>query len=106
MTAFSFGLRALKTICHDIQRARERVITSNPDYKTLEVKRDQKTLHDFALRLGAIIEYMIIQAVRPKKAFPNREMEGLVDLDLDPIIVNGKQKNDIARNWVENAIKP
>ncbi len=106
LTAFSFGIKALKTICHDIPRARERVITSNPDYNTLEAKRDQKVLHDFALRLGVIIEYIIIQALRPKKAFPNREKEGLVDLDLNPIIVNGKQKNDIARNWVENAIKP
>lgn len=117
LTAFSFGRKAIKTI-YDV---RERVSSpnefcidefcknllrsnNNKDINnTFEANRDLVTLLEFATRLGAIIEYIMIQALRPKKIFPNRE-EQLVDLDAYPI--KGKDKDDISRRWVENAIKP
>jgi hypothetical protein len=80
LTAFSFGTRAIRTISDDIQRGRGQVTRSNPNYNAVEAKRDQQTLHEFAARLGAIIEYILIQALRPKKISPGREEDELIDL--------------------------
>jgi predicted transcriptional regulator len=60
---------------------------------------DQIDLFEFATRIGALIEYIMIQALRPKKLLPDNDLE--VDVP-----IKGKDKDDIAYNWVENAIQP
>jgi hypothetical protein len=79
-----------------------------------EAKRDQDTLREFASRLGATIVYIMIQSLYSKSKFPNRNDEqSLVDIVNRINIkgnshyrIRGQDKDEIARKWVEKAIRP
>ena len=63
---------------------------------------DQLNLFEFANRIGALIVYILIEAVRPKKLLSHND--DLLRTDIPPI--KGKYKQQISRDWVDNAIKP
>jgi hypothetical protein len=84
LSAFSFGNQAIRTVCNIHRR-----LTNPPE----------TALHQFATRIGALIEYVMIQALRPKKALPDRE--GFVELDAS---IKGNDKDSMSSGWIENAI--
>jgi hypothetical protein len=113
LTAFSFGTQAeraifdihrrwvgnlnefcINEICKNILRNTNDIDNDFQD----ESYVDQETLLEFAIGLGVFIVYVMIQALGPKKALPNK---GNLDAP-----IKGKDKDDITRGWVENAIKP
>ena len=63
----------------------------------------ETSLFEFALRLSATIIYIMIWALRPKKFYLDRKKE-LVELNTSPI--KGSNKDSMALDWVNNAIKP
>ena len=63
----------------------------------------ETSLFEFALKLSATVIYILIQAIRPKKFYLDRKKE-LVELNTSSI--KGIDKNSMALDWVNNAIKP
>jgi hypothetical protein len=117
LTAFSFGIKSVRTVCnirtwlvsppeefHINDFCKNLLHKNDRDYvlqaeRERQMQRDQLTLLEFAARIGALIEYIMIQALGPKKALPTRK--GFVELDTSVI---GTSKDNITSEWLENAI--
>ena len=92
LKAFSFGNQAVSTVCNistwllsppeefRINDFCKSILQKNIGTmpfrlreKEKEIQRDRLTLLEFATRIGALIEYIMIQALRLKKALPDRK---------------------------------
>ena len=114
--ASSFGKAAIRSI-YDGIRNKGLLDTLNEffidetgkslDLTTHKAEMEQKILHEFAIWLGAIIEYTMIQALSPKKSA--RKILPKTDDDfVNPFALGIKRggKNDIFRIWLEKPIVP
>jgi hypothetical protein len=119
LKAFSFGNQAIRTVsnihtrlvsppeefhindfCKSILYRNDRDYAFQAERNSeQEIQRDRLTLLEFATRIGALVEYIMIQALRPKKALPDRE--GLVELEAS---IKGKDKDSVSSDWIENAV--
>ena len=62
---------------------------------------DEINLFEFSNRIGALITYIMIQALSPKKILSYNE--NLLGID---VRIKGKDKYNMSSNWVSKAIIP
>jgi DNA-binding transcriptional ArsR family regulator len=69
-------------------------------YVPEDASEEQEILFIFALKMGALITYIMKEAMRPKNlAISINSMQKEIDL-------KGKEKNELANKWVNNTISP